>query len=67
MRCAEEWRWRAHVRSQVRSGLSQAVYCEIYDIPLRVFAVWRRRFWAEQVPPLHWVPVCVSPAARRAG
>lgn len=43
MRCAEEWRWRAHARSQVRSGLSQAVYCEIYDVPLRVFAVWRRR------------------------
>jgi hypothetical protein len=38
MRCSETWRWRAHVRSQVRSGLSQAVYCWIYGISPREFA-----------------------------
>ena len=46
MRSVEEWRWRAHVDSQVRSGLSQAVYCRIYGIARAVFARWRRRHWA---------------------
>lgn len=62
MRCAEEWRWRAHVRSQARSGLSQAVYCRIFGIPRVVFARWRRALWVEQLPALRLVPVvCDAP------
>jgi hypothetical protein len=67
MKCVEEWRWRSHVRSQVRSGLSQAVYCRIYAIPVQVFARWRRRMWAEDLPPLVLLPVRVSPAAQGNG
>lgn len=55
MACSESWRWRAHVRSQVRSGLSQAVYCRLWDIPRREFARWRRRFWQLQMRPLRMV------------
>lgn len=62
MVCAEAWRWRSHVVSQRMSGLSQAVYCRIYGIPLRVFAGWRRRAWADALVPLALVAV-----ARRAG
>jgi hypothetical protein len=45
------------VRSQVRSGLSQALYCQIYGIPRRVFAQWRLRWWQQQLRPLRLVPV----------
>lgn len=62
MACTEEWRWRSHVASQAMSGLSQAVYCRIYGIPLRVFALWRRRVWSDGLVPLALVPV-----TRRAG
>ncbi len=57
MSCVESWRWQSHVRSQVRSGLSQAVYCRIYGIPRRVFAQWRLRGWQQQLRPLRLVPV----------
>lgn len=60
MECSEQRRWRAHVRSQVRSGLSQAVYCRIYGIPSAQFARWRRAMWAERLEPLMLVPVRVN-------
>ena len=31
MVCSETRRWRSHVRSQVRSGLSQTLYCRIRE------------------------------------
>ena len=55
MACSEAWRWQAHVVSQVRSGLSQAVYCRIYGIPLAEFARWRRWFWQRQLRPLRLI------------
>jgi hypothetical protein len=55
MACSETWRWQAHVRSQVCSGLSQAVYCRIYGIPRREFAQWRRRVWSVRLRPLSLV------------
>ncbi len=57
MACSEVWRWRAHVRSQVRSGLSQAMYCRLWGIPRREFAAWRRRLWLQEVAPLQFVPI----------
>ncbi|WP_395795437.1 IS66 family insertion sequence element accessory protein TnpA, partial [Aquimonas sp.] len=49
MACSEVRRWRAHVRSQVRSGLSQADYCRLWGIPRREFAAWRRRLWVQEM------------------
>lgn len=60
MECTETQRWRSHVCSQVRSGLSQAVYCRIYGIPSAQFARWRRAMWAERLEPLMLVPVRVD-------
>ena len=60
MVCSETRRWRSHVRSQVRSGLSQTLYCRIYGIPSAVFARWRRAMWAERLLPLRLVPVRVD-------
>ena len=57
MACSEAWRWRAHVRSQVRSGLSQADYCRLRGIPRREFAASRRRMWAQEVSPLRLLPI----------
>ena len=57
MRCSETWRWRAHVRSQVRSGLSQAVYCRIYGISGRELAQWRHRAWTLRLRPLSLVAI----------
>jgi len=57
MRCSETWRWRAHVRSQVRSGLSQAVYCRVYGISRREFAQWRHRAWRLRLRPLTLVAI----------
>ena len=57
MACLEAWRWRAHVRSQTRSGLSQAEYCRLWGIPRREFAVWRRRLWMQEVSPLRLMPI----------
>jgi hypothetical protein len=62
MACSEAWRWRAHVCSQVRSGLSQAEYCRLWGIPRREFALWRRRAWQLKAAPLRLLPI-----ARRAG
>jgi hypothetical protein len=57
MACSEVWRWRAHVRSQVCSGLSQAAYCRLWGIQRREFAVWRRRMWIQEVAPLRLLPI----------
>jgi hypothetical protein len=57
MACSEAWRWRAHVRSQMRSGLSQAAYCRLWGIPRREFAAWRRRLWLQEVAPLRLLPI----------
>ncbi len=57
MRCSEVWLWRAHVRSQLSSGVSQRMYCRIYGIPRRVFAQWRRCWWRSQLRPLRLVAV----------
>lgn len=57
MVCSEAWRLRAHVRSQVRSGLSQAEYCRLWGIPRGEFAGWRRRWWQLQVAPLRLLPI----------
>jgi hypothetical protein len=56
MACSEAWRWRAHVRSQVRSGLSQADYCRLWGIPRREFAAWRR-LWVQEMSPLRLLPI----------
>jgi hypothetical protein len=57
MACSEVRRWRAHVRSQVRSGLSQADYCRLWGIPRREFAAWRRRLWVQEMSPLRLLPI----------
>jgi hypothetical protein len=62
MACSEVRRWRAHVRSQVRSGLSQAAYCRLWGIQRREFAAWRRRMWMHEVAPLRLLRI-----ARRDG
>ncbi|WP_395795525.1 IS66 family insertion sequence element accessory protein TnpA [Aquimonas sp.] len=57
MACSEVRRWRAHVRSQVRSGLSQAAYCRLWGIRRREFAAWRRRMWMRELAPLRLLPI----------
>ena len=62
MACLEVRRWRSHVRSQMRSGLSQAAYCRMWGIPRREFVQWRRKLWQQQLAPLQLLPI-----ARRDG
>lgn len=56
----EEWRWHEHVRSQERSGLSQAEYCEVTGVSRRELARWRRRAWREALAPLPLAPVVLA-------
>ncbi len=56
MACSEAWRWRANVRSQVPSGLSQAAYCRLWGMPRREIAAWRR-LCAHEAAPLRLLPI----------